>query len=101
MHHRSTSGFPTVKSGKYVLTKDSTESCWSGFGQLICLSVPAMIIPSGYTNDYKSYHPRIKGGLYIVLNYLVNMSIMGVTLGYVILHRYVQGISPISKKSIR
>lgn len=84
---RSTSGFPTVKSGKYVLTKDSSESCWSGFGQLICLSVPAMIIPSGYTNDYKSYHPRIKGGLYIVLNYLVNMSIMGVTLGYVILHR--------------
>jgi len=79
---------PTPKSGKYILTKDdSSDSCWTGFGQLLCLSVPSIIIPTGYSNDYKSHHPRIKGGLYLILNYLVNMSILGVTLGYVVLHR--------------
>ena len=79
---------PTPRSGKYILTQDdSSDSCWTGFGQLLCLSVPSIIIPAGYSNDYKSHHPRIKGGLYIILNYLVNMSILGVTLGYVVLHR--------------
>ena len=29
----------------------------------------------------------LKGGLYLILNYLVNMTIMGVSLGYTILHR--------------
>ena len=78
---------PISNSGKYVLTKDRSESCWTGFGQFLCLSVPSIIVPTGYSNDYKCHHPRIKGGLYIILNFIVNMSIMGVTLGYVILHR--------------
>ena len=77
---------------KNLFTYENTISCcWSDFGQIICLSVPSMIIPSGYNNDYKSHHPKIKGGLFIILNYLVNMSILGVSLGYVILNRWIKG----------
>lgn len=87
---------PIARSGKYVLTKDQSQSCWTGLSQFLCLSVPSIIVPTGYSNDYKSHHPRIKGGLYLILNFIVNMSIMGVTLGYVILHRIPNKIHGIS-----
>ena len=83
---------PTTKSGKYVLTRspsDSTinPSCWNDMGNFLLISFASIVVPSGYSNDYKMHHPRIKGGLYLILNYLVNMTIMGVSLGYTILHR--------------
>jgi hypothetical protein len=65
-------------------------------GKTLLLSVASIIVPSGYTNDVKSHHPRIKGGLYIMLNFIVNMSILGVTLGYTILHRVPNTIHGVS-----
>ena len=56
-------------------------------GNFLLISFASIVVPSGYSNDYKMHHPRIKGGLYLILNYLVNMTIMGVSLGYTILHR--------------
>ena len=87
--HRSFSRIPTTKSGQYVLTRSpsSSDSCWHDLGNILSLSVASLLVPSGYANDAKMFHPRIKGGLYLILNYLVNMSILGVTLGYTILHR--------------
>ena len=86
-----------LKSGKksgsqqYVLTKSpggsDDPSCWHDLGKFVLLGFASIVTPSGYSNDRKSHHPRIKGGLYLILNYLVNMSILGVTLGYTILHR--------------
>ena len=86
-----------LKSGKksgsqhYVLTKSpggsDDPSCWNDTGKFVLLGFASIVTPSGYSNDRKSHHPRIKGGLYLILNYLVNMSILGVTLGYTILHR--------------
>lgn len=83
---------PTNKSGKYVLTRSPSlsepgQSCWTNMSNYILLSFASIVLPCGYSNDIKMYHPRIKGGLYIILNYLVNMTILGVTLGYTILHR--------------
>jgi len=83
---------PTTKSGKYVLTrshsdKSINQSCWNDMGNYLLISFASIVVPSGYSNDYKMHHPRIKGGLYLILNYLVNMTIMGVALGYTILHR--------------
>ena len=73
----------------YVLTKspDDNTSCWKDMGKFILLGMASIITPSGYSNDLKCHHPRIKGGLYLILNYLVNMTILGVSLGYTILHR--------------
>lgn len=85
-----------LKSGKtpsgsqhYVLTNSSEapSNCWHDMGKFVLLGFASIVTPSGYSNDRKSHHPRIKGGLYLILNYLVNMSILGVTLGYTILHR--------------
>jgi len=83
---------PSTKSGRYVVTTYSdstteTQSCWNDMEKYLVLGFASIIVPSGYCNDSKSHHPRIKGGLFIILNYLVNMAIMGVTLGYTILHR--------------
>ena len=76
---------PSSKSGKYVLSRSPTDAsgqtCWNDMGNFLLMSFASIVVPSGYTNDYKMHHPRIKGGLYIILNYLVNMTIMGVTLG--------------------
>ena len=55
---------------------------------ILLISFASIIVPSGYSNDYKLYHPRIKGGLYIILNYLLNMAILGVSFGFAI-DRYV------------
>lgn len=73
----------------YVLTNSPNDnhSCWSDMSKFILLGMASIITPSGYANDLKSHHPRIKGGLYLILNYLVNMTILGVSLGYTILHR--------------
>ena len=85
-----------LKSGKtpsgsqhYVLTNSSEapSNCWHDMGKFVLLGFASIVTPSGYSNDRKSHHPRIKGGLYLILNYLVNMSILGVALGYTILHR--------------
>ena len=57
---------PTTKSGKYVLTRspsDSTvnQSCWNDMGNFLLISFASIVVPSGYSNDYKMHHPRIKG----------------------------------------
>merc|ERR1712223_943803 len=82
---------PSTKSGRYVVSTYSDsrteQSCWNEMEKYLVLGFASIIVPSGYCNDVKSHHPRIKGGLFVILNYLVNMSIMGVTLGFTILHR--------------
>lgn len=87
-------------SGKYVVSSGHQghypDSCWTDMGKFIVIATASILVPSGYSNDYKMHHPRIKGGLYVILNYIVNMAIMGVTLGYTILHRIPNDIHGIS-----
>ena len=64
------------------------QSWLKNIGNVFLISFASIIVPSGYSNDYKMYHPRIKGGLYLILNYLLNMSILGVSFGFAI-DRYV------------
>ena len=50
------------------------------------LSVCSSIIPVAYTNDLRSHHPQIKGGLFILLNYLFNTLWIGLALGFTIVN---------------
>ena len=68
--------------------KTESQSRLKNICNVLLISFASIIVPSGYSNDYKMYHPRIKGGLYIILNYLLNMAIMGVSFGFAI-DRYV------------
>ena len=81
-----------AKSGKYVLSRSPSNpvggpTCWNNMGNFLAMAFASIVVPSGYSNDYKMHHPRIKGGLYLILNYILNMTILGVSLGYTILHR--------------
>ena len=61
-----------------------TSSCvarkLNEFGNIFLISLASIIVTSGYSNDEQMYHPKIKGGLYLILNHLVTMALMGVTL---------------------
>ena len=61
-----------------------SQSSLKNICNVLLISFASIVVPSGYSNDYKMYHPRIKGGLYIILNYLLNMAIMGVSFGFAI-----------------
>ena len=71
-----------------LYNKTESQSRLKNICNVLLISFASIIVPSGYSNDYKMYHPRIKGGLYIILNYLLNMAIMGVSFGFAI-DRYV------------
>ena len=36
------------------------DSCWTDFPKIILLSVGSMVLPIGYSNDFRQHHPRIK-----------------------------------------
>lgn len=76
------------KENEDVYKKTESQSTLKNICNVLLISFASIIVPSGYSNDYKMYHPRIKGGLYIILNYLLNMAIMGVSFGFAI-DRYV------------
>ena len=57
----------------------------------ILLSVCSIVMPSGYSNDNRSQHPRLKGGLFLMLNYFFTNLVLGVALGFSIL-RHVPNI---------
>lgn len=50
----------------------------------VVMSLSSIISPCGYTNDAKSFHLRLKGGLFVTLNYIFIMTILGSILGYLI-----------------
>lgn len=81
------SGLPTSRAGRYVVSPNQSTSCWSELPKLVSLSFCSIVMPFGYGNDVKSHHPRIKGGIFVLLNFVVNMAILGVTLGYTIMHK--------------
>ena len=52
----------------------------------VALSMLSIVVPSSYTNDWRCGHPRLKGGLFLMLNYLTNMIVLGVSLSYTIVN---------------
>jgi len=52
----------------------------------VSLSILSIVVPSSYSNDGRCHHPRLKGGLFLMLNYLTNMIVLGVSLSYTIIH---------------
>ena len=51
-------------------------------GKVFLFSFASIIVPSGYSNDEKMLHPKIKGGVYLILNNLVTMIAMGTSLAF-------------------
>ena len=66
--------------------ENSNPTFWDTLPKLFIMSVCSIVIPVGYTNDTKSHHPKIKGGLFISLNYLFNMLWIGLALGFTIVN---------------
>ena len=64
--------------------KDDTFK--GGMLKTILISTLSIVVPSSYTNDGLSHHPRLKGGVFLLLNFLTTMAILGSALGYTILH---------------
>ena len=62
--------------------KACTRPKMSEIGKVFLISFASIIVPSGYSNDEKMLHPRIKGGVYLILNYLVTMILMGISLAF-------------------
>ena len=73
------------------------ESFWQGLPKSFLLSICSSVIPVGYTNDRQSHHPlRLKGGMFVLLNFFFNTVWIGLALGFTIVHyvpNNVQGIS--------
>ena len=73
------------------------ESFWEGLPKSFLLSICSSVIPVGYTNDRHSHHPlRLKGGMFVLLNFFFNTVWIGLALGFTIVHyvpNNVQGIS--------
>lgn len=73
------------------------ESFWEGLPRSFLLSICSSVIPVGYTNDRQSHHPlRLKGGMFVLLNFFFNTVWIGLALGFTIVHyvpNNVQGIS--------
>jgi len=73
------------------------ESFWQGLPKSFLLSVCSSVIPVGYTNDRHSHHPlRLKGGMFVLLNFFFNTVWIGLALGFTIVNyvpNNVQGIS--------
>jgi len=40
-----------------------SQSSWYVIPKIIAMSVASIIVPVGYSNDFKLHHPRIKGTL--------------------------------------
>lgn len=94
----STNDLPCCSSaGPCSNDLDKTEDgFWPTFPKTVALSVCSIFIPSGYTNDLRSHHPRLRGGLFILLNYLFNMLWIGLALGFTIVYHVpntIQGVT--------
>ena len=70
------------------IDREDLNSCYnpkmSKIGKVFLISFASIIVPSGYSNDEKMLHHRIKGGIYVILNYLVTMLLMGISLALTI-----------------
>ena len=73
------------------------DSFWESLPKSFLLSICSSVIPVGYTNDRHSHHPRrLKGGMFVLLNFFFNTVWIGLALGFTIVHNVpnnVQGIS--------
>lgn len=69
---------------------------WAQFPRLLLLSVASIFVPAGYNNDYRSHHPRIKGGLFILLNHTFDMLWIGLALGFTIINNVPNSIKGVS-----
>eukprot|EP00095_Tigriopus_kingsejongensis_P005092 maker-scaffold159_size295958-snap-gene-1.38 protein:Tk05092 transcript:maker-scaffold159_size295958-snap-gene-1.38-mRNA-1 annotation:"conserved hypothetical protein" len=72
------------------------DGFWPNFPKIVALSLCSIFIPAAYTNDLRSHHPRLRGGLYIVLNYFFNMLWIGLALGFAIVYHVpntIQGVT--------
>ena len=72
------------------------EGFWAQFPKLLLLSVVSIFVPAGYNNDYRSHHPRIKGGLFILLNHTFDMLWIGLALGFTIINNVPNSIKGVS-----
>jgi len=83
-----------VVSSDYEMAGDSF---WESLPKSFLLSICSSVIPVGYTNDRHSHHPlRLKGGMFVLLNFFFNTVWIGLALGFTIVHNVpnnVQGIS--------
>jgi hypothetical protein len=62
-------------------------SFWESLPKTFLLSICSVTIPVGYTNDRRSHHPtRLKGGMFVLLNFIFNTAWIGLALGFTIVH---------------
>lgn len=71
------------KPGRDAPTDDTVRGSML---KTVALSVLSIVVPSSYANDGRCHHPRLKGGLFLMLNYLTNMLVLGVSLSYTIVN---------------
>ena len=71
-----------------IVDREDLNNCsnpkMSKIGKVFLISLASTIVPSGYSNDEKMLHPKIKGGIYLILNYFVTMVLMGISLALTI-----------------
>ncbi len=79
--HRS-----SLSSLVFVPADNASPNFWSSLPHYLLLSACSSVIPCGYSNDYRSHHPRIKGGLFVALNYFFCMLWIGLALGLTIVN---------------
>lgn len=60
---------------------------WESLPKTFLHSICSVVIPAGYTNDRRSHHPtRLKGGMFVLLNFFFNTVWIGLALGFTIVH---------------
>ena len=91
-----TSGQKQLRDERPLVQGSGDEGFWAQFPKLLLLSVVSIFVPAGYNNDYRSHHPRIKGGLFILLNHTFDMLWIGLALGFTIINNVPNSIKGVS-----
>lgn len=88
--------------GKHQKNLAPSGSCWMDLPKVVGMSIGSIIVPVGYSSDFRLHHLRIKGGIFLIANYISHMVLIGLALGYTIQHKIpnsIQGLK-ISNPSI-
>ena len=68
------------------LPSKKVQMFFSSSTETLLLSVCSSAVPCGYSNDRRSHHPRIKGGLFVALAYAFCSLWVGLALGFTIVN---------------
>ncbi len=70
----------------HATSVEKSANVFSSSTETLLLSVCSSAVPCGYSNDRRSHHPRIKGGLFVALSYAFCSLWVGLALGFTIVN---------------